>query len=205
MAPATFLLFATTTLVVVFTPGPAALAATAQGSASGVSRAQFGIAGIALANSIYFALSATGVASLIITSHSLFTAIKWLGASYLAYLAIAMFFGRSHGLSVDREKPARPRTLFARGFVVEFANPKALLFFAAIVPQFLDPTRPVLAQMALMGFTTLVLDVVVYSIYAHIGASLARSGVKEGTVCILNRVAGFALLLTALRLTTAEN
>ncbi|MEO1172387.1 MAG: LysE family translocator, partial [Myxococcota bacterium] len=147
------------------------------------------------------------VASLIIASHTLFATIKWLGAAYLVYLAGAMFFGRSHSLAAKKSAPAPApaRILFARGFIVEFANPKALLFFAAIVPQFLDPAEPVLIQMAQMGLTTFVLDVLVYSVYAHLGASLARSGVKEGTVRMINRVAGAALLLTAFRLTTAEN
>ncbi|MEL6693796.1 MAG: LysE family transporter, partial [Pseudomonadota bacterium] len=74
----TFILFAITTFVVVFSPGPAAITVTAQGSGNGVGRAQFGIIGIASANVIYFALSATGIASLIIASNTLFTIIKWV-------------------------------------------------------------------------------------------------------------------------------
>ena len=86
MELSTFLLFLATTAVVVFSPGPAAITMTAQGSGNGLRRAQYGVFGIASANVIYFALSATGIASIIIASHLLFTTIKWVGVFYLVYL-----------------------------------------------------------------------------------------------------------------------
>ena len=201
----TFILFALTTFVVVFSPGPAAITVTAQGSGNGLSRAQYGIFGIASANVIYFALSATGIASLIIASNLLFTGIKWLGIVYLAYLGLTALFSKSGALKVAAGPPENRRTLFVKGFIVEFANPKALLYFAAILPQFLDTAAPIAPQIAIMGLTTLVMDVMVYSAYAYLGQSITRSGVKPWIVKTLNRAAGSALLYAAFRMIKVTN
>ncbi|MEL6666650.1 MAG: LysE family translocator [Pseudomonadota bacterium] len=201
----TFILFAITTFVVVFSPGPAAITVTAQGSGNGLGRAQFGIIGIASANVIYFALSATGIASLIIASNTLFTIIKWVGVAYLAYLGLNAIFSKTGALKVERRPKEARKTLFAKGFIVEFANPKALLYFAAILPQFLDPSAPIAPQIAIMGLTTLVMDVVVYSAYAFLGQTITQSGVRPWIVKTLNRTAGSALLFAAFKMVRVSN
>ena len=201
----TFAIFAITTLVVVFTPGPAAITVTAQGSGSGFTRAQFGIMGIASANAIYFALSATGIAALIIASNWLFTIIKWVGVGYLAYLGISALLSKAGVLRIEQGEPEKRKTLFVKGFVVEFANPKALLYFAAVLPQFLNVSAPIAPQILIMGLTTLVLDIVVYSVYAALGQAIARSGLKPWLLKSLNRVAGVALLVTAFRIARVTN
>jgi len=205
MEPTTFAIFAITTLVVIFTPGPAAITVTAQGSGNGFARAQFGIMGIASANAIYFALSATGIAALIIASNWLFTVIKWVGVGYLAYLGISALLSKTGVLRIEQGEPERRTTLFAKGFVIEFANPKALLYFAAVLPQFLDVSAPIAPQILVMGLTTLVLDIVVYSVYAALGQTIARSGVKPWVLKSLNRVAGVALLVAAFRIARVSN
>lgn len=195
-----FLVFALTTFVVVFSPGPAAITAASQGAANGASRAFFGVLGIALANAAYFILSATGIASLIIASHTLFSIIKWVGVAYLIYLGISALRSKGGGLKVVRSATAPRSALFATGFTVEFANPKALLYFAAILPQFVDPERALLPQILIMGGATLAIDLVVYSIYARLGHGLATSGAKPWLIKGVNRVAGSALLFAAFKM-----
>ncbi|MEM9571535.1 MAG: LysE family translocator [Pseudomonadota bacterium] len=195
-----FMLFAITTFVVVFSPGPAAITAASQGAANGVWRASFGVLGIAAANAVYFALSATGIASLIIASHTLFSIIKWVGVAYLIYLGGAALFSKTGGLKVQAGQRSRRSTLFATGFTVEFANPKALLYFAAILPQFIDPTRAILPQILMMGGLTLAIDLVIYSVYAQLGHALATSGAKPWIVKSINRLAGSALLFAAFKM-----
>ncbi|MEM7768039.1 MAG: LysE family translocator [Pseudomonadota bacterium] len=201
----TFLLFALTTFVVVFSPGPAAITVTAQGSGNGALRAQYGVWGIASANAVYFVLSATGIASIIIASDLLFTIIKWVGVAYLVYLGASAILGKSGGLTVEAGPKSHSRELFVKGFVVEFANPKALLYFAAILPQFINVSAPIAPQIAIMGVTTLVLDVVVYSVYAFLGQTLSRSGLKGWRVRALNGTAGSALLFAAFRMAKVSN
>ncbi|QTD55022.1 LysE family translocator [Parasphingorhabdus cellanae] len=195
----TFLLFAGTTLVVVASPGPAAIAVTSQGSGNGVLRAQSGILGIASANALYFALSALGIASVIIASSLLFTAIKWAGVAYLVYLGLSAIMSKSGGLNIVEGRQESFKAMFTKGFLVEFANPKALLYFAAILPQFLDPASAILPQILIMGVTTALLDIIVYSGYAYLGHGLAKSRLNSGVIKILNRIAGSALLFTAFK------
>ena len=196
----TFLLFAITTLVVVLTPGPAAIAVTAQGATNGAWRSLAGIAGVASANAVYFALSALGIAALVIASDWLFAALKWLGVAYLLYLGIGAITGSARGLTIQPGDAAPPARLFAKGFMVEFANPKALLYFAAILPQFLDPASPIVPQIAIMGGVTVVIDFTVYSLYAALGQYIAAQGLKPAVVSTLNRFAGGALLFAAWRM-----
>ena len=90
----------------------------------------FASLGILAANAFYFLLSATGVGAVLAASHHLFMAIKWMGAAYLIYLGVSSFFGK-HSI-VPMPETAVPemsnRRTFANGFILQVANPKALLF-----------------------------------------------------------------------------
>ena len=200
-----FFVFAVTTAVVVITPGPAAITVASMGAGNGVGRAMFGIAGVASANAAYFALSAMGIASLMIASTTVFTIIKWAGVGYLVYLGLSAILGRAGGIAIQPSTPQAPQVLFSKGFIVEFANPKALLYFAAIVPQFLDVSAPAWTPLLLMGATTLLLDVIVYSGYALLGQALVRGGAKPIVVRAINKVAGGALVLAGVRMASVAS
>lgn len=195
----TFFVFAMTTLVVVLTPGPAAIAVATQASANGLPRSLMAIIGVALANAAFFLLSATGISASIIASETIFTVIKWFGVLYLSYLGISALISRGGGFQINQGKRSSARALLGKGFLVEIANPKALLFFAAILPQFLDISEPIIPQMMIMGATTLAFDLLVYSGYAVLGAQLASRNVNPAIITWLNRVAGGALLYSAFR------
>ena len=201
MALDLYLLFLVTTFVVVFSPGPAAVVAAGQGASGGVRASLYGAFGIASANVVYFALSATGIAALLVASNAVFSAIQWVGVAYLVYLGLTAIFSRSGGLVVERSTAPRSRSaLFARGFVVEISNPKALLYFTALLPQFLDPTRAVVPQLLIMGASTLLLDLVVYPLYGALGDRLARAAMKGWVVNAINRTAGGFLLFAGFKL-----
>jgi len=196
----TYLIFMFTTVVVILTPGPAAIAIAAQGAGNGHKRAIFGVFGVAAANAVYFILSATGIASLLIASSFIFGVIKWVGVTYLVYLGLSAIFSKTGGIRFSTAKLQSAWSLFGKGFVVEFANPKALLYFAAILPQFLDVSKPIMPQILIMGGTTVVLDLISYSLYAYAGDRLTSGSVKEWIVRLVNRVAGGALLLAGVRM-----
>ncbi len=197
-----YLIFFFTTAVVIFVPGPAAIAIAAQGAGNGHKRAAYGTLGVASANAVYFILSALGIASLLIASTFIFNVIKWVGVAYLVYLGLSAIFSKTGGIRFPTGKLQSASSLFGKGFLVEFANPKALLYFAAILPQFLDASRPIVLQMLLMGGTTVVLDLIAYSLYAYAGDRLTSGRVKEWIVRLINRVAGGALLLAGARMAT---
>ncbi|MFY0597766.1 MAG: LysE family translocator [Cognatishimia sp.] len=201
MALETFLIFALTTAVVVFTPGAAAIAVATQGATNGGKRALAGVAGIAGANVIYFVLSATGIASLIIASNLLFQIIKWAGVAYLVWLGLSAIFSAQGPIRVSAEGGVSSlKRLFSQGFVIEFANPKALMYFAAILPQFIDPNQPILQQILIMGVVTLLLDLTSYTLYAFMGDRIAHGGLKNWVVSVINKSAGAALLFAGFRM-----
>ena len=201
----TFILFLFTTAVVVFSPGAAAIAVASQGAANGGKRALAGVCGIAFANVVYFVLSATGIAALIIASNLVFSVIKWVGVAYLLWLGITAIFSRSGVISVSvGKRQTHWGKLFSQGFIVEFANPKALLYFAAILPQFVEPELPILPQLVIMGLITLVMDLVSYSAYGFLGDRIARGGLKGWVVNLINKAAGGALIYVGAKMASVS-
>ena len=161
----TFLLFAMTTLIVVFSPGPAAITIASQGAANGPRKALFGVAGVAAANAAYFALSATGISALIIASHSVFSVIKWVGVLYLAYLGASALLSKSGGLRVNATSAASRSAfaVFAKGFAVEFAfeskGSGCFISQRSCRNLWTIPTaRSIAMQIITMGATTLLID-----------------------------------------------
>lgn len=196
-----FLIFATTTAVVILSPGASAILVASQGASNGWKATIYSIFGIMLATAIYFVLSATGLAALILASNVLFQIIKWIGVGYLIYLGLNAILSKSGGISVAHAGQVRSKKkLFSQGFIVEFANPKALLYFAAILPQFLDTTAPIAPQMMIMGLTGMTMQLVIYSVYANMGDRLANGGVRVWIVDVINKTAGAALIFAGIKM-----
>lgn len=201
----TFLLFAMTTAVVNLSPGPTSILMASQGAGSGLKKALFALFGVCCATAIYYGLSATGIASLIVASHTLFQIIKWAGIGYLFYLGLTAIFSQSGGLVLKPGSPQRkPNSLFAQGFLVEFSNPKALLYFAAILPQFLDVTKPIALQFFIMWGTSFTFQFLACSGYAYLGERLVRGGVKRWVISAINKTAGGALIFAGLKMTSVS-
>ena len=202
----TYLVFVLTTLVVCLTPGPAALLIVAQGMSQGFRRSYWAVAGIALANAIYFALSATGVAALIVASGTLFSVIKWVGVAYLFWLGVSAMFSKASALTVTQDPGTAvggPRA-FWQAVVVELSNPKALLYFVALLPQFVDPAQPVGLQMLVFGATCVALDTVAYTVYAWLGSKTQRFTANRRFVAASNRTAGGLLMLAGAMMATVR-
>lgn len=202
----TYLVFLITTAVVCFTPGPAALLIVTQGISNGMRRSYWAIAGIALANAIYFALSATGVAALIVASATLFSVIKWVGVAYLFYLGISAVRSKASALTVaaDPRHTVSGLRAFWQAVVVELSNPKALLYFVALLPQFVDPAQPIALQMLVFGVTTLALDTLAYSVYAWIGSKTQRFTANASFVRNSNRASGGLLMIAGAMMATVK-
>ncbi|WP_430462819.1 LysE family translocator [Thalassolituus sp. LLYu03] len=193
-----YLIFLTTTAMLILVPGPSAILAAGQGAGHHVWKAQWTVLGIACADLLFFLLSATGVASLVLASPLLFNLIRWGGVLYLLWLAYQALF--SHA-GMIRFSPADTSEhafrLFIKGLMLHASNPKALVYFAALLPQFLNPEIPLLPQLLIMGATLLITDLLVFFAYTLMGSWLARRGLSEGLVRAINRLAGATLLLVA--------
>jgi len=162
-------LFCLTEMVLCLNPGPSTLVVISQSLTSGPSAGVRATTGVLSANAIYFALSASGLVALHSLSAEAFSIIKWGGAAYLIWLGVTMIL-RSFGAPVSPRPPGsrgagRP---FWRGFVTQGANPNLLVYFTAILPQFIDANHPVAPQVALLACSSFVIEFSVLSAYSGI-------------------------------------
>lgn len=188
--------FAILETVLCFTPGPAVLLVLSQALSRGTGRAVFSIVGIIAANSVYFLLSATGVGAILLASYDLFFAIKWIGVAYLVWLGLNEIFG-TPSLSVIRpadDTCADAARMFRKGFILQMSNPKALVFFTALVPQFLNPHAPLAMQVAILAVTSMLIEFVVQLFYAALAGRFSHLAAEPRFAKITNRVAGTLLI-----------
>src|SRR5262247_3297426 len=154
-------LFASTEFVLSLSPGPAVLLVMSQALRCGAKASLLGALGIITGNAIYFAVSAIGLGAILIASDVLFYLIKWTGASYLVYLGGKMLYdslGRQSTMSDGAVAGVAQSRLFRQGLLTQLANPKAILFFTAILPQFINPQASASLQFVLLGLTSMVIE-----------------------------------------------
>jgi homoserine/homoserine lactone efflux protein len=183
--------------VLCLTPGPAVLFVVSHGLRHGRRSAIAANLGILTANAIYFALSAAGLGAVLLASHRIFTGIRYAGAVYLVYLGVRTFFGAGLSLPADAGAAAmEPRgvRVWLRGTSLQAANPKALLFFAALLPQFIRPGDDPLRQILILGVTSTVVEFIVlggYGVFASIASRRAR---EPRFARLTSRVSGVMLV-----------
>ena len=193
-----WLLFLATDLVVCVIPGPAILFVVAQALRYGGRQSLWANAGILSGNSFYFVLSATGLGALIATSHTLFLVVKWVGAAYLIFLGLQLW--RTAGSGVLKEPLPGAGTavtdwaLLRRGFVLELANPKAFVYFTALLPQFIDIHRPVALQVSILGATSIIVEFVVLAGYGFLAGRAMHLAREPRFSRAADRVAGTLLI-----------
>jgi threonine/homoserine/homoserine lactone efflux protein len=190
--------FALIETVLCLTPGPAVLLVLSQALTRGTAKTIWSILGILTANTVYFILSATGIGAILLASYDLFFAIKWLGAAYLVWLGISAFRGKSKTLSVRRGSatPTPGHRLFFNGFILQMSNPKALLFFTALLPQFINPHAPIVPQVAILALTSVFIEFFVQLTYAALAGRAALLASQPHFARLADRVSG-SLLITA--------
>ena len=191
-------LFVVTETALCLSPGPAVLLVLSQALVRGTGPSVWSNLGILTGNSMYFILTATGLGAVLVASYEVFFLIKWVGAGYLVWLGVAAWRGRSSVLSVAPAGAAAggSRRIFVNGFVLQAANPKALIFFTALLPQFIDPRSPVMAQVAILGATSVVIEFIVLLAYGALAGRMAFLATRPRFRSVADRVAG-SMLITA--------
>lgn len=200
-------LFAVTELLLCLTPGPAVLLVVSQGMRLGARASVAGNAGVLSGSALYFVLSALGLGGLLLASATLFQVVKWAGAAYLVYLGVRMVlstFGRVREEDGQPE-PAEPDRgrLFSQGFLTQVTNPKALVFFTALVPQFVSPGGDLVLQFAILGVTSVAVEFVVLLAYGWTAERGARLlGARAAT--LFERAGGTLLVVMGVGLAAAD-
>lgn len=201
MSASTYLLYLAAVALLIVTPGPTMLMCMTNSVNHGSRKAMTSVAGSVTAVLGVMLLSAMGLGALLAASETAFTTAKVVGAAYLVWLGIKTF--RSDAvLHVDEAAP-RSRSFYLQGLLVGASNPKAVLFFAAFFPQFLNPQAPIAPQFALLAATFVALEFSVLTACALGVARLMPLLRSAKPVRWINRICGglFALMGALLLLT----
>jgi threonine/homoserine/homoserine lactone efflux protein len=204
MPISTLTMFAITVFALAVTPGPTMLLALSNGISSGVRVAVYGIAGATLASTSLIAAVAVGLGSLLLASEQCFNIMRVIGVLYLVWLAYKLW--NSHPATIDtgdmvaHPQVSTPRRAFLRCATVSASNPKAILFFSAFLPQFIDASQPVGRQYLILGALFLCIDAMVMLAYASAGNKAARL-LTATSLRLINR--GCAVVMGMLALTLA--
>ena len=156
----TWLIYLLAAIGLSLSPGPNGLLALTHGALHGRRKALYTIFGGAFGFVAVIALSMFGIGALLKASLAWLTVLKWIGGAYLVWLGIQIW--RSPAIGVDIRGAVKPRagwSLFRQGALSALTNPKALLFFAAFLPQFIDPARSLVLQFAIMAGTFAVIEI----------------------------------------------
>jgi threonine/homoserine/homoserine lactone efflux protein len=169
-------------------PGPNGLLALTHGALHGRRQALYTIVGGAVGFVAVIALSMFGIGALLQTSLAWLTLMKWLGGAYLVWLGIQVWRSPPIGLDVHGAAPQRPGwSLFQQGLLSAVTNPKGLLFFAAFLPQFIDPARSLVVQFVVMAGTFGVIEIAtelfIASMAHRISPWLRRVGRRFNQAC----------------------
>jgi homoserine/homoserine lactone efflux protein len=194
----TWLTFAVVAVCVSLVPGPAVIAVVSSALRGGFRSSLAANAGVLLGDAVFVAAAAAGLGALLVASHPLFVAVKWLGIAYLAYLGVRALLDRGTAYAFDAA--GRERRAFRLGLTTQLANPKVILFFGALLPQFVDASHPAAPQFALLGATFIASDALVFALYgalAHRARTLLRS---PRAARVTSRVTGAVMIGAAARL-----
>lgn len=195
----TYWLYVATEAALSLSPGPAVLLVIAYGLAQGARRSLWASLGILSANALYFALSATSVGALLVASEAFFVAVKWCGAAYLVYLGLAALLGQPSPITVSKSAAsgASQRAIYLSGLTLQLANPKTLVFFVAILPQFVDPRLPIGAQMLWLAAGSVIPELFILAGYGFAASRAARLASDPRFARITDRAAGVLVLAAA--------
>ncbi len=181
-------------------PGPGAVASMAAGLRYGIWPGAALVCGLITGYTIQFIISVVGVAAVIKTSPLLFEVIKWVGVSYLIYLGIKQYRSPVSMVRVDVSTmpSATAGKLFMQGFLVDITNPKAAIFLLAVIPQFVDTTRPLMLQYVLICLTLCLVDLVIMLCYVALAANLVKLLKNPHLTARINKIFGVCFVLAAL-------
>jgi homoserine/homoserine lactone efflux protein len=223
----TWLLFFIMETALSLSPGPAVFYVVSQGIRA-FPRAMPATLGILSANACYFALSATSLGALIAASARFFTIAKWTGAAYLIYLGIKSLRSAAASHSIALTAAAAPgggdtrgghasdvdprggapadvrtrrnerRQIYLGALTLQLSNPKALLFFLALLPQFIDTQRAVAPQMLILAATSMLPECCILLAYGWLAHGAAHASARFGVTRSMNQwlawVEGLGLL-----------
>ncbi|MBU2864477.1 LysE family translocator [Reinekea marina] len=189
--------FVPTFLFVSFTPGMCMTLSMTLGITLGVKRALWMMLGELVGVGIVAICAVVGVAAIMLGAPMVFTAFKWLGGAYLAWLGIQMWQSKGK-MAIPTDANVQPnvsaKALMTQGFVTAIANPKGWAFFMVLLPPFIDESLPMPMQLSVLVFMILLIEFSALLSYASGGQTLSKLLAKSSNVQLLNRISGTLMI-----------
>lgn len=185
-----WLTFVGAAIAIAVSPGAGAIQSMATGLTHGVRRGYWSILGLEIGLMLQLALVAAGLGAVVANSILAFNIIKWVGVAYLVYLAIRQWRTATVDLreQIGNSISGGRMSLLLRGFLVNATNPKGLVFFLAVLPQFVVPTESLLPQYLAIGATMVSVDIVVMGLYTALSVRLLKWMHTPRKQTLVNRV-----------------
>jgi threonine/homoserine/homoserine lactone efflux protein len=186
-----------TVLAFMCTPGPSHILMLSNSIGNGFNKSIATAVGDLSANFLQMIAASVGLAAILQSSQQYFIVIKWAGVAYLAYLGIKLIF--SKGSNLEGSSARSIKALYWQGFITSAANPKAVIFFAALFPQFISASEPLAAQFIVLSVTYLVIDglfLCFYGKFADFFAKKCQSHVGQ----YFNKISGSLFIGAAILL-----
>jgi homoserine/homoserine lactone efflux protein len=186
-------LYATTIFIASIIPGPSMLLALTHGMQFGARRTVASALGNLTVTIIQALISIAGLGTILITSEIAFHVFKYAGAAYLFYIGVRIFLSQDISItSIDNKLRSNtsPRKLYSQGALVTAGNPKAVVFFTAVFPQFIDPAAPYLPQSCMLLSIVSVIAFSCFMLYAISGQKIIFLFSKASIGKYINKVIG---------------
>jgi threonine/homoserine/homoserine lactone efflux protein len=200
--------YVTTVFVASIVPGPSMLLALSHGTRFGARRTVASALGNTTASLIQAMIAMAGLGAILSASGAVFLTIKWGGAAYLIYIGLKTWLAPSPDFQTTtaeaKQVQMSSRQMFRQAFLVAAGNPKAIVFFTALFPQFIDPEIPPLTQFTVLLSTLGVIAFAAMMIYAFGGYQLASFLTRAQARKYFNRLIGGTFVGVGISLAASE-
>lgn len=165
---------------------------------NGLTKAFAALPGLALGLVTSISISLLGAGAILLASAQLFTALKLAGAAYLIYLGIRLWTSNPSPVDEAQANQRKPQNPFWPAFLVAVLNPKALIFYIAFLPQFVNSQSSALPQFIILGGTFCTIALLAAIISAFAGSGLRRGAQKARTLNVLNKCGAGAMVASGI-------
>jgi len=203
MTLATWITFFLACWAISLSPGPGAIAAMSAGLNYGFRRGYFMVFGLVLGIWTLVGIVVAGLGAIIAASNTAFTVLKFLGAAYLVWIGISQWRASDKPLVAATDAPVLTRKqLIVRGWAINATNPKGTIFMAAVVPNFIDLSHPLIPQYFIIMMSLSFTDLIVMAGYVALAARVLRALNEPHHVRIMNRCFGGLFVVAGTLLAT---
>ncbi len=199
-----WVIFSTAVLVASIIPGPSMILALNHGIRYGYRKSISTAFGNVTASLIQAIISIIGLGSILRASENIFLIIKYLGAIYLIYIGVTTLFSKIKQINSNNDVSIHSKSnkkLFTQGFFVAFGNPKAIIFFTALFPQFFNMSKNPISQIIFFMITLAIIAFLCMMIYAITGSKIINLFSKSKLGKYFNKIIGIIFIGTGVSIT----